>query len=73
MQKLQASYRSSESGLWLHVHVILNTRERFPIVSAEGLAEHDVFRLYDPFAVITVDLVQRCVTSMIEKTIPKLL
>ncbi|KAN0115920.1 hypothetical protein V8E52_006460 [Russula decolorans] len=53
----------------LRLHVILNTRELFPFVSAEGLAKRDVFHLPDPFAVITVDSVQRYVTSMIEKTL----
>ena len=46
----------------LRLHVI-------PFVSAEGLAKHDVFGLPDLFAVITVDSVERYVTSMIEKTL----
>ncbi|KAF8497183.1 C2 domain-containing protein, partial [Russula emetica] len=36
---------------------------------AEGLAKHDVFRLPDPFAVITVDSAQTHTTNVIKKTL----
>jgi Ca2+-dependent lipid-binding protein len=41
----------------------------FPVVSADGLAKRDVFRLPDPFAVITVDSEQTHTTSVIKKTL----
>ena len=41
----------------------------FSVVSADGLAKRDVFRLPDPFAVITVDSEQTHTTSVIKKTL----
>jgi E3 ubiquitin-protein ligase NEDD4 len=45
------------------------THELLPVVSADGLAKRDVFRLPDPFAVITVDSEQTHTTSVIKKTL----
>ncbi|KAF8497171.1 E3 ubiquitin-protein ligase pub1, partial [Russula emetica] len=42
---------------------------RITVVSADGLAKRDVFRLPDPFAVITVDSEQTHTTSVIKKTL----
>jgi E3 ubiquitin-protein ligase NEDD4 len=39
------------------------------VVAADGLAKRDVFRLPDPFAVITVDAEQTHTTSVIKKTL----
>ena len=39
------------------------------MVAADGLAKRDVFRLPDPFAVITVDAEQTHTTSVIKKTL----
>src|SRR5215471_10438999 len=38
-----------------------------PVVAADGLSKRDVFRLPDPFAVITVDGEQTVTTSAIKK------
>ena len=46
-----------------------NAHELFSVVSADGLAKRDVFRLPDPFAVITVDSEQTHSTSVIKKTL----
>ena len=62
LSDLQVRYR-------LRLHLISITRELFPVVSAEGLAQHDVFRLPDPFAIVTVDSERRYITSVIEKTL----
>lgn len=40
-----------------------------PVVAADGLSKRDVFRLPDPFAVITVDAEQTHTTSVIKKTL----
>jgi len=42
---------------------------RITVVAADGLAKRDVFRLPDPFAVITVDGEQTNTTSAIKKTL----
>ncbi|KAI9446810.1 ubiquitin-protein ligase [Lactarius indigo] len=42
---------------------------RITVVAADGLAKRDVFRLPDPFAVITVDSEQTNTTSVIKKTL----
>jgi len=39
------------------------------VVAADGLSKRDVFRLPDPFAVITVDGEQTNTTSVIKKTL----
>lgn len=39
------------------------------VVAADGLAKREVFRLPDPFAVITVDTEQTHTTSVIKKTL----
>lgn len=39
------------------------------VVAADGLSKRDVFRLPDPFAVITVDAEQTHTTSVIKKTL----
>ena len=41
----------------------------FLVVAADGLSKRDVFRLPDPFAVITVDAEQTHTTSVIKKTL----
>ena len=41
----------------------------FLVVSADGLAKLDVFRLPNPFALITVDSEQTHTTSVIKKTL----
>jgi E3 ubiquitin-protein ligase NEDD4 len=43
--------------------------DTFKVVAADGLAKRDVFRLPDPFAVITVDSEQTHTTSVIKKTL----
>ncbi|KAI0303491.1 ubiquitin-protein ligase [Multifurca ochricompacta] len=42
---------------------------RITVVAADGLAKRDVFRLPDPFAVITVDAEQTNTTSVIKRTL----
>ncbi|VDB99942.1 unnamed protein product [Peniophora sp. CBMAI 1063] len=42
---------------------------RITVVAADGLSKRDVFRLPDPFAVITVDAEQTITTSVIKKTL----
>ena len=39
------------------------------VVAADGLSKREVFRLPDPFAVITVDAEQTHTTSVIKKTL----
>lgn len=39
------------------------------VVAADGLSKRDVFRLPDPFAVITVDAEQTHTTSVMKKTL----
>jgi Ca2+-dependent lipid-binding protein len=51
---------------WAHFSQKMNT---FKVVAADGLAKRDVFRLPDPFAVITVDSEQTHTTSVIKKTL----
>jgi Ca2+-dependent lipid-binding protein len=41
----------------------------FPVIAADGLAKRSIFRLPDPFVVITVDLEQTHTTSVIKKTL----
>jgi hypothetical protein len=45
------------------------TYDLYSVVAADGLAKRDVFRLPDPFAVITVDSEQTQSTSAIMKTL----
>ena len=54
-------YRSSQSLLNCHLLII--------VVAANGLSKHDVFRLPDPFAVVTVDGDQTNTTSVIKATL----
>ncbi|KIJ27445.1 hypothetical protein M422DRAFT_271426, partial [Sphaerobolus stellatus SS14] len=42
---------------------------RLTVVAADGLSKRDVFRLPDPFAVITVDAEQTHTTTVIKKTL----
>lgn len=42
---------------------------RITVVAADGLSKREVFRLPDPFAVITVDAEQTHTTSVIKKTL----
>jgi E3 ubiquitin-protein ligase NEDD4 len=46
-----------------------NNKIRVTVVAADGLSKRDVFRLPDPFAVITVDAEQTHTTSVIKKTL----
>lgn len=46
-----------------------NRKLRITVVAADGLSKRDVFRLPDPFAVITVDGEQTHTTSVIKKTL----
>ncbi|KAF5324696.1 hypothetical protein D9611_004349 [Ephemerocybe angulata] len=46
-----------------------NKKIRITVVAADGLSKRDVFRLPDPFAVITVDAEQTHTTSVIKKTL----
>ncbi len=64
---MQETYQTYRSVIASSPHLI--TRELFPVVSAKGLAQHDVFRPPDPFVVITVDSERRHITSMVEKTL----
>ncbi|KAG8899505.1 hypothetical protein FRB99_006689 [Tulasnella sp. 403] len=47
----------------------LTRRIRVTVVAADGLSKRDVFRLPDPFAVITVDSEQTHSTSVIKRTL----
>ncbi|KAF8162997.1 hypothetical protein B0H34DRAFT_303508 [Crassisporium funariophilum] len=47
----------------------LKQKIRVTVVAADGLSKRDVFRLPDPFAVITVDGEQTNTTSVIKKTL----
>jgi E3 ubiquitin-protein ligase NEDD4 len=47
----------------------LKKKIRVTVVAADGLSKRDVFRLPDPFAVITVDGEQTNTTSVIKKTL----
>lgn len=47
----------------------LRKKIRITVVAADGLSKRDVFRLPDPFAVITVDAEQTHTTSVIKKTL----
>ncbi|CAE6476809.1 unnamed protein product, partial [Rhizoctonia solani] len=47
----------------------LRQKIRIAVVQANGLAKRDLFRLPDPFAVITVDSEQTHSTSLIKKTL----
>ncbi|PWN19984.1 HECT-domain-containing protein [Microstroma glucosiphilum] len=47
----------------------LSRKVRISIVAADGLAKRDVFRLPDPFAIVTVDGEQTHTTSVIKKTL----
>ncbi|KAF9036746.1 hypothetical protein BJ165DRAFT_1505667 [Panaeolus papilionaceus] len=47
----------------------LRKKIRVTVVAADGLSKRDVFRLPDPFAVITVDGEQTNTTSVIKKTL----
>jgi E3 ubiquitin-protein ligase NEDD4 len=46
-----------------------NNKIRITVVAADGLSKRDVFRLPDPFAVITVDAEQTHTTSVMKKTL----
>ncbi|KAG5645003.1 hypothetical protein DXG03_007280 [Asterophora parasitica] len=48
---------------------VLTKKIRVTVVAADGLSKRDVFRLPDPFAVITVDAEQTHTTSVIKKTL----
>ncbi|KAG7092267.1 hypothetical protein E1B28_008631 [Marasmius oreades] len=48
---------------------ILRKKIRVTVVAADGLSKRDVFRLPDPFAVITVDAEQTHTTSVMKKTL----
>jgi E3 ubiquitin-protein ligase NEDD4 len=52
------------NGLFNLGRLILHT-----VVAADGLSKRDVFRLPDPFAVITVDGEQTHTTGVIKKTL----
>lgn len=47
----------------------VNKTIRLTVVAADSLVKRDVFRLPDPFAVITVDGEQTHTTSVIKKTL----
>ncbi|PBK77941.1 HECT-domain-containing protein [Armillaria solidipes] len=47
----------------------LRKKIRVTVVAADGLSKRDVFRLPDPFAVITVDAEQTHTTSVMKKTL----
>ncbi|KAF8201515.1 hypothetical protein BJ912DRAFT_945571 [Pholiota molesta] len=47
----------------------LTKKIRVTVVAADGLSKRDVFRLPDPFAIITVDGEQTNTTSVIKKTL----
>ncbi|KIY67718.1 HECT-domain-containing protein [Cylindrobasidium torrendii FP15055 ss-10] len=47
----------------------LRKKIRITVVAADGLSKRDVFRLPDPFAVITVDAEQTHTTSVMKKTL----
>ncbi|PWN37850.1 HECT-domain-containing protein [Meira miltonrushii] len=47
----------------------LSRKIRITVVAADGLSKRDVFRLPDPFAIVTVDGEQTHTTSVIKKTL----
>ena len=47
----------------------LSRKIRVTVVAADGLSKRDVFRLPDPFAIVTVDGEQTHTTSVIKKTL----
>ncbi|WFC96390.1 HECT-type E3 ubiquitin transferase [Malassezia brasiliensis] len=47
----------------------VSRKVRITVVAADGLAKRDVFRLPDPFAIVTVDGEQTHTTSVIKKTL----
>ncbi|PWN39791.1 HECT-domain-containing protein [Ceraceosorus guamensis] len=47
----------------------LTRKVRITVVAADGLSKRDVFRLPDPFAIVTVDGEQTHTTSVIKKTL----
>ena len=49
--------------------LLINPQISISVVAADGLTKRDVFRLPDPFAVITVDAEQTHSTSVIKKTL----
>lgn len=53
----------------VHPPAVLRKKIRITVVAADGLSKRDVFRLPDPFAVITVDGEQTHTTSAIKKTL----
>ena len=59
-------------GLPVGMHLFFPSFQRIHsvlVVAADGLSKRDVFRLPDPFAVITVDAEQTHTTSVIKKTL----
>ncbi|KAH8833564.1 hypothetical protein DL96DRAFT_1577533 [Flagelloscypha sp. PMI_526] len=48
---------------------VLRKKIRITVVAADGLSKRDVFRLPDPFAIVTVDAEQTQTTSVIKKTL----
>jgi E3 ubiquitin-protein ligase NEDD4 len=66
MQDENQDHRSAVSSCF---SVSIERDILFAVVAADGLAKRDVFRLPDPFAVITVDSEQTNTTSVIKKTL----
>ena len=64
-QEKDQDYRFVEQDSFVSKRV-LTTRV---VVAADGLSKREVFRLPDPFAVITVDAEQTHTTSVIKKTL----
>jgi hypothetical protein len=60
---LSGSYKDSPINRYL---ILIQFK---PVVAADGLYKREIFRLPDPFAVVTVDGAQTKSTSVIKKTL----
>ena len=63
--------QGSASGSQVCPHPVSTSSPPHPrtVVAADGLSKREVFRLPDPFAVITVDAEQTHTTSVMKKTL----
>jgi E3 ubiquitin-protein ligase NEDD4 len=64
-QEKDQDYRFVQERYFVPKH----SQRRGLVVAADGLSKREVFRLPDPFAVITVDAEQTHTTSVIKKTL----
>ena len=67
LQKAAQDHRCLQSSAFALEAVFLTSP--LIVVAADGLSKREVFRLPDPFAVITVDAEQTHTSSVIKKTL----